>query len=79
MIKFPRGAKIGHITCDKCRNKQEYHASDWLDMLSQVRKDGWKIFKITPEGKFWKHYCPNCSRFLDKNNKIEKMKQQNLF
>lgn len=48
------------LICDDCGDSQDRtYASDEFDvMVSDAKRDGWKIQKIDGE---WAHFCPSCS------------------
>lgn len=80
MIDFKKSSSKGKITCDKCGNVQEYAVKDWAELTARARSEGWRMWKLKPVGKVWKHYCPFCAEIRQKNKAAKKQwEQQHLF
>jgi hypothetical protein len=45
------------MECDECGCEYTF-GSDFMDMIEEAKKAGWKIL---PDGDGWKHFCPDCA------------------
>ena len=48
------------MSCDFCDEEYESNTTDFMEMISEAKSEGWKIFK--DERGSWTHKCPKCSR-----------------
>lgn len=50
------------VNCDKCSNCDTYEAEIWVDLLQQMKEDGWKTVRVDGE---WEHYCEDCKNNIN--------------
>lgn len=53
------------VHCDHCSHVDSYDADDWGELLSEMRRDGWRFDEVSGE---WEHTCPSCAEEGDESD-----------
>lgn len=49
------------VECDNCPHSVEIDEEEWMDMIQELKDEGWLIRKVVNDkGEHWVHLCPDC-------------------